>query len=49
LWQNAQKATIIMAMRNGTKACATEMYVRYAEKIRVSCIDGGDGDDKLML
>jgi len=49
LWQNAQKAIIMTVMRNGTKACTTEMYVRYAEKSRVSCIDGGEGDDKLML
>jgi len=49
LWQKTRKATIWTVIRNGSKARTVEMYARCADKIQVSCIDGGDGDDKPMF
>ena len=49
LWQNTRKATIWTVIHDGYKACTVQMYVRCGEKIQVPCIDGGDGDDKIML
>jgi hypothetical protein len=49
LWQGTRKATITTVIRNESKACTIEMYVRCADKIQVPCIDGGVDDDKLMF